>query len=57
MNENDVVEKNTPLFTIEAMKMESTVISPLPGTVKSIILKEGSLIEQDDLIIEINTNS
>jgi pyruvate carboxylase len=56
VKENDVVEKNTPLFTIEAMKMESTVISPVIGTIKSVVLKEGSLIEQDDLIIEIQPN-
>jgi pyruvate carboxylase len=38
------------------MKMESTVISPVIGTIKSVFLKEGSLIEQDDLIIEIQPN-
>ncbi|MFY8022360.1 MAG: biotin/lipoyl-containing protein, partial [Bacteroidia bacterium] len=55
VKEGDSIQKNSPLFTVEAMKMESTVISPLSGTVKSIVLKEGSLIEQDDLIIEIQT--
>ena len=55
VKEGDEIVKNSPLFTVEAMKMESTVISPLSGTVKSIVLKEGCLIEQDDLIIEIQT--
>jgi pyruvate carboxylase len=48
----DVVDKNTPLFAIEAMKMESTVVAPFAGTVKAILLKPGSLIFQDDVVIE-----
>jgi pyruvate carboxylase len=48
----DVIEKNTPLFAIEAMKMESTVVAPFDGTVKAILLKPGSLIFQDDVVIE-----
>ena len=49
----DVIEKNTPLFAIEAMKMESTVVAPFAGTVKAILLKPGSLIFQDDVVIEL----
>lgn len=47
------VEANQPLFTIEAMKMESTVTSPLAGTVKQIFLKEKTLVEQGDAVIEV----
>ena len=47
------VELNQPLFTIEAMKMESTVVSPLAGMVKKIFLKEKSLVEQGDAVIEV----
>ena len=47
------IEKNTQLFAIEAMKMESTVLAPKAGVVKSIYLKDGSLIEQDDAVLEI----
>lgn len=47
----DKVEINTPLFVIEAMKMESTITAPMAGTVLSVPLSEKSLVEQDDLIV------
>jgi pyruvate carboxylase len=53
VKEGDAVQANTPLFVIEAMKMESTIIAHAPGTVKKIHLKEKTLVEQDDLIIEL----
>jgi pyruvate carboxylase len=53
VKEGDVVQANTPLFVIEAMKMESTIIAHEAGTVKKIHLKEKTLVEQDDLIIEL----
>ncbi len=52
VNIGDEIEKNTPLFAIEAMKMESTVVAPFAGKVKSILLKPGSLVAQDDVVIE-----
>lgn len=51
--EGDIVEANSPLFVIEAMKMESTITSPKTGKVKKIYLGEKSLVEQDDLVIEL----
>ena len=48
----DAVVANAPLFVIEAMKMESTVTAPAAGTVKKIHLKEKTLVEQDDLVVE-----
>lgn len=48
----DPIDKNTPLFTIEAMKMESTIVAPKAGKVKSIILTEGVLVAQDDVVLE-----
>lgn len=45
------VEKNTPLFVIEAMKMESTVVAPKAGKVKSIELNPGTMVKQDDLVV------
>ena len=47
----DEIEVNTPLFIIEAMKMESTVTSPIKGKVSEIKLSQGTLVEQDDLIV------
>ncbi|MCB0588143.1 MAG: pyruvate carboxylase, partial [Phaeodactylibacter sp.] len=53
VHEGDEVEANTPLFIIEAMKMESTITSPVAGTVKRVHLKEKTLVEQDDLVVEL----
>jgi len=51
VKQGDTVEKNTPLFAIEAMKMESTVLAPKAGIVNKIILNAGSLVEQDDVVV------
>ena len=53
VQEGDVVEVNTPLFVIEAMKMESTITSPVAGKVRKIHLSEKTLVEQDDMIVEL----
>ncbi|MEK7253206.1 MAG: biotin/lipoyl-containing protein, partial [Bacteroidota bacterium] len=53
VKEGDAVELNAPLFVIEAMKMESTVASPVAGVVKKIHLAERTLVAQDDLVMEI----
>ncbi|MBU2939487.1 pyruvate carboxylase [Lacinutrix sp. C3R15] len=45
------VQENDPLFIIEAMKMETTVTAFKSGKIKSISLKEGSMVKQDDLVI------
>jgi pyruvate carboxylase len=49
----DKVAKNTPLFTIEAMKMESTIVSPKAATVKTIVLNQGVMVSQDDVVVEL----
>ena len=51
VGKGDSVIKNDPLFVIEAMKMESIVSSPFNGTVINIALAEGTVVEQDDLVI------
>lgn len=53
VEEGDEVNLNTPLFIIEAMKMESTITSPIEGTVSKIYLTEKTLVEQDDLVLEV----
>jgi pyruvate carboxylase len=53
VREGDVVAAHTPLFIIEAMKMESTISSPLAGKVKRIHLSEKTLVSQDDLVVEL----
>jgi pyruvate carboxylase len=49
----DKVQVNSPLFIIEAMKMESTVTSTVEGEVIEIVLNPGTLVEQEDLIVRI----
>ena len=49
----DTVAAGDPLFVIEAMKMESTITSPMDGEVKSIALKEKTLVETDDLVVTV----
>ncbi len=54
VKEGDQVKKNDPLFVIEAMKMESTIASPMAGVVEKIHLTEKTMVEQDDLVVEID---
>jgi biotin carboxyl carrier protein len=35
------------------MKMESTVVSPVEGTVKKVFLSEKTLVEQGDAVVEV----
>lgn len=52
VKEGQAVEKDVPLFVIEAMKMESTITAPFAGTIKKIHLDVGEILEQSDLVIE-----
>ena len=52
VKEGQHVEKDTPLFVIEAMKMETTITAPITGIIKKIHLQEGEILEQGDLVIE-----
>ena len=49
----DKVKINTPLFVIEAMKMESTVTANEEGKVAEVILPAATVVEQDDLVIRL----
>ncbi len=51
VKKGQVVKENDPLFIIEAMKMETTVVAFKTGKVKSVTLKEGKMVKQNDLII------
>ncbi len=48
----DQVKKNTPLFTIEAMKMETTITAPRDLRISRIALGEATMVETDDLVLE-----
>ncbi len=49
----DDVKAGDPLFVIEAMKMESTITSPVDGEVMGIALREKTLVETDDLVVTV----
>ncbi len=49
----DTVEKDQPIFVIEAMKMETTISAPKDGTVKAVALESGTLVDQGDLVVEL----
>ncbi|QDK78038.1 pyruvate carboxylase [Spirosoma sp. KCTC 42546] len=53
VKEGDTVKKNQPLFVIEAMKMESIVAAQKEGKVGKVVLKEGTVVEQDDCVVEL----
>jgi pyruvate carboxylase len=52
--EGQEITQNQPLFVLEAMKMETTIIAPKAGKVSAIILAVGSLVEHDDAVLVVN---
>ncbi len=53
VQDGQAVSQNQALFVIEAMKMETTIVAPVAGKIKSVALLAGTLVEQDDLVIEL----
>jgi pyruvate carboxylase len=53
----DKVQRNAPLFTIEAMKMETTITATEDILIHEIVLTEGTMVEADDLVIETGNNN
>ena len=48
----DTVDKDAPLFVIEAMKMETTITAPRDGEIRAVHLTPGTLVSQGDLVVE-----
>ncbi len=53
VEEGDKVEENQTLVIIEAMKMETNVMSSCEGTVEAVIAKEGQQVESGELLIKL----
>ena len=51
VEQGQAVKKNEPLFIIEAMKMETTVTANTDGEVDRVVLREGTMVFADDLVI------
>jgi pyruvate carboxylase len=47
----DKIAKGQKLFTLEAMKMETTINSEVSGVVEKILVKPGSRVEAGDLLL------
>ena len=53
VKKGDQVRKNQPLFMVEAMKMETNIAANHDGIVGEIVLTPGTLVNTDDLVMEI----
>lgn len=53
VKEGDTINEGDPVLILEAMKMESEIVSTASGTVKKILVKEGASVQEDDGLIEI----
>ena len=49
----DTVEENQVLAVIEAMKMETSVVARMAGTVDQVLIKEGGSVKAGELLITI----
>ena len=53
VKEGDEVNIGDTILVLEAMKMESEIASTASGIVKSIKVKEGASVQEDDVLIEV----
>ena len=53
----DVVTLNQVLIVLDAMKMETPVVSPVSGTVRVVLVKEGDAVDEDHALLQIEESS
>lgn len=53
VKEGDSIKEGDSLAVIEAMKMETNIISPVSGLVESIFVKEGQQVKSGQLLIKL----
>lgn len=53
VTEGSLVEKGTPLFVIEAMKMQSEIASPIAGTIEKIFIRKDDHVEAGETLLAI----
>ena len=57
VQEGDQVELNTPLFIIEAMKMENVIKSPVDGTISELVVAKGDSVDKNKILCKSYVNS
>jgi pyruvate carboxylase len=55
--EGDTVEAGQPVATIEAMKMEAAITTPVAGTVERVVLGHASAVEGGDLLLVVKPSA
>ena len=51
VKEGDKVDVNTPLMVVEAMKIETTIVSKTAGIVEKVYVSEGDKVNSEDLLV------
>jgi len=53
VNVGDFVNVGTTMFVLEVMKMEVSYEAPREGTITAIHIKEGDIVEEEQIAVEI----
>ena len=53
-NVGDIIKEGQEVLIIESMKMEIPVISGFSGTVISILVAEGEMVNEDQKLVELH---
>lgn len=53
VKQGDVVQVGDNILILEAMKMQSEIVSTASGIISSINVKEGDTVQEDDILIEV----
>ena len=51
----DKVAKNEPVVVLEAMKMENEIVSPVDGTVTSIMVSAGQFVDVSEILFTVQS--
>ena len=51
VEESQMVEKDTPLMILEAMKMENVIKSPVGGKIAGIKVLQGKAVEKNEVLL------
>ncbi|MCK9329760.1 MAG: biotin/lipoyl-binding protein [Candidatus Cloacimonetes bacterium] len=54
-NDGDYVKTGDLLLTLEAMKMESEILSPVDGIIEKVFIKEKSPVQEGDTLVKITS--